>query len=139
MVHDGTQGNAMTEIALAMAMGFFSIMVLTALSMGVAPETSKIISAAQVAQSETDASKSGAVVTRADDLIAIFAQGRFHDVKLQPLDPARIPVDRRVILVVDPQLPMTDVLAARARIGAKDLVVSTMDKKWRKAVAGLGR
>jgi hypothetical protein len=31
----GTQENAMTEIALAMAMGFFSVMVLTAMSMGV--------------------------------------------------------------------------------------------------------
>ena len=31
---DATQGNAMTEIALAMAMGFFSVMVLTMMSMG---------------------------------------------------------------------------------------------------------
>ena len=34
-MHDTTQGNAMTEIALAMAMGFFSVMVLTMMSMGV--------------------------------------------------------------------------------------------------------
>lgn len=129
----------MTEIALAMAMGFFSIMVLTALSMGVTPEAARMISAAQVAQSESGEAKSGAIETRADDVIAIFAQGRFHDANLQPLDPARIPADRRVILVVDPRLPMADVLAARARIAAKDLVVSIMDGKWRKAVTGLKR
>ena len=34
-MNDGTQGNALTEIALAMAMGFFSVMVLTMMSMGV--------------------------------------------------------------------------------------------------------
>ena len=37
---NSSQENAMTEIALAMAMGFFSVMVLTAISMGVpAPKT----------------------------------------------------------------------------------------------------
>ena len=33
-MHDGSQGNAMTEIALALAMGFFSLPVLTMVSMG---------------------------------------------------------------------------------------------------------
>ena len=33
-MHDGSQGNAMTKIALALAMGFFSILVLTMVSMG---------------------------------------------------------------------------------------------------------
>ncbi len=133
----------MTEIALAMAMGFFSIMVLTALSMGVAPdarvapEPSKTIAAARVVKSDNGPARPGAIAAHSDDVIVIFARGRFHDAKLQPLDPARVAADRRVILVVDPRLPMKEVLAARARIGAANLVVSTMDDKWRKAVAGL--
>ncbi len=138
-MHDGTQGNAMTEIALAMAMGFFSIMVLTALSMGVAPDPSKTIAAAEVALSDSAKPNSGSIVKSPDDVIAIFAKGRFYDAKLQPVDPARFASDRRVILVVDPDLPMSRVLAARARIGAANLVVSTMDKKWRKAVMGMSR
>jgi hypothetical protein len=138
-MHDGTQGNAMTEIALAMAMGFFSIMVLTALSMGVGPQSSKSIAAARVAPSESGPSGPGAMTTRADDVIAIFTQGRFYDARLKPIDPARMAADRRVILVVDPGLSMSDVLTARARIGAKDLVVSIMDGKWRDAVAELER
>lgn len=138
-MHDGTQGNAMTEIALAMAMGFFSIMVLTALSMGVAPVASKLIAVAHVAKSESGKIETGTLAPQAEDVIVIFAQGRFHDAKLQPVDPALLPAKQRVILVVDPQLPMSDVLAARARIGAKDLVVSTMDENWRKATGGLGR
>lgn len=136
-MHDGPQGNAMTEIALAMAMGFFSIMVLTALSMGVAPNTSKTIAAAQVAKSDGGKSRPGAVTTGRDDVITVYARGRFHDARLTPIDPKTIPADRRVILVVDPGLPMAEVLTARARIGAGNLVVSTMDDKWRKAVAGL--
>jgi len=127
----------MTEIALAMAMGFFSIMVLTALSMGVAPDPSKTIAAARVVKSDSGPARPGAIATRSDDVIVVFARGRFHDAKLQPLDPARVAADRRVILVVDPLLPMKEVLAARARIGATNLVVSTMDDKWRKAVSGL--
>ena len=33
-MHDGSQGNAMTEIARAPAMGFFSLLVLTMVSLG---------------------------------------------------------------------------------------------------------
>ena len=36
-MHDGSQGNAMTEIALALAMGFFSLLVPTMVSMGGSP------------------------------------------------------------------------------------------------------
>ena len=116
LVHDGTQGNAMTEIALAMAMGFFSIMVLTVLMMGVAPDTSKSIAAAKVVQPATGETRPGAIAPRADDVIAIFARGRFHNANLQPLDPMKIPADRRVILVVDPRLPMSDPPASRANL-----------------------
>jgi hypothetical protein len=129
----------MTEIALAMAMGFFSIMVLTALSMGVAPDPARTIAAAKIAQPDSGKPKSGAVAAQADDVIVIFARGRFHDARLRPLDPLNISAGRRVILVVDPKLPMSEALAARGRINASDLVVSTMNEKWRKAVAGMAR
>ena len=33
-MYDGSQGNAMTEVALALAMGFFSLLVLALVSMG---------------------------------------------------------------------------------------------------------
>ncbi len=33
-MHDGSQGHAMTEIALALAIGFFSLLVPTMVSMG---------------------------------------------------------------------------------------------------------
>ena len=69
------------------------------------------------------------IAAQADDVVVIFARGRFHDARLRPLNPLNISAGRRVILVVDPKLPMSEALAARGRINASDLVVSTMDEK----------
>ena len=137
-MHDGTQGNAMTEIALAMAMGFFSIMVLTILSMGVGSFETKNVAAAALAEAKSDAAATrGTIEAGTDDFLVIFARGRFYDSKLKPIDPARVPADRRVILAVEPLLPMTEALAARARVAVRNLVVSTMDARWQKAIAGV--
>ena len=135
-MHDGTQGNAMTEIALAMAMGFFSIMVLTILSMGVGSLETKNVAAAALAEAKSDATR-GTIEAGTDDFLVIFARGRFYDSKLKPIDPARVPADRRVILAVEPLLPMTEALAARARVAVRNLVVATMDARWQKAIAGV--
>ncbi len=136
-MHEGSQGNAMTEIALAMAMGFFSIMVLTILSMGVGSLETGKIAAAAVARAESGATAPGTIETGKDDYLVIFARGRFYDSRLKPIDPARVPTGRRVILAVEPDLPMTEALAARARVAVENLVVSTMDSRWQKAIAGV--
>ena len=48
--HNTTADSAMTEVALALAMGFFSIMVLTMVSMGTgSPVTAKVTEAARLA------------------------------------------------------------------------------------------
>jgi hypothetical protein len=130
-MHDGSQGNPMTEIALALAMGFFSIMVLTVISMGAAPQSGQTAAAAILAPSSKGES---AVELDSEDTIVVYHEGRFLDVQLKPVDPATIRPAGRLILAIDPVLPLGEAMAARARFKTGKLVVSTLDADWLKAL-----
>jgi len=133
-----SQENAMTEIALALAMGFFSIMVLTMVSMGVPAsgevrenKAIQVLTLAAPAKSDTTA---GAIHPADEDVIVVYNGGRFLDRDLKPLDVAAIDPARRVILALDPGLPVEEALKARGRIANADLIVSSLDERWRAAL-----
>lgn len=132
-MNDGTQGNAMTEIALAMAMGFFSVMVLTMMSMGVGLGEKRAIDTAILAP---PASRSNAAAdsVKKDDLLVIYDGGRYLGRTLRPLDKATIARATRVILAVSPDIPMAAAMKARQGLGVKNLVVTTLDRRWRQAL-----
>lgn len=132
-VNDGTQGNAMTEIALAMAMGFFSVMVLTMMSMGVGLGQKQSIETAILAPPASQSSAATDTVKK-DDLLVIYHRGRFLDRALRPLDRSAITRAARVVLAVPPDIPMTAAMKARGDLGVKNLVVTTLDRRWQKAL-----
>jgi len=125
----------MTEVALALAMAFFSLMVLTMVSMGAqSPDSQKTAATATAAPKMTVAlssksdqkSKKGAKKTT----LIVFWNGAFLDRNLQPLNPATRKFEGRVILAMPPELPMKQALEARARIKAGNLVVSALNDRW---------
>ena len=126
----------MTEIALALAMAFFSIMVLTMISMGVGTAENEPVAAAVVAPAKPETAPAAAVTTQDDDLIVVYFGGRYLDKDLQVLDPSGLRPQGRVILALDPALPMSEALAARGRIDAENLVVSVLDEKWLATLKG---
>jgi hypothetical protein len=130
IVEDTGYGNAMTEIALALAMAFFSIMVLTMISMGVGDAENKPAIGAVVAPAETDTAPSAQIRTQAEDKIVVYYAGRYFDKNLGVLDPAAMQGEGRVILALDPKLPMAEALLARGRIDVENLVVSVLDERW---------
>ena len=71
-MYDGSQGNAMTEIALALAMGFFSLMVLALVSMGAgrAQEASAVAAILQPAANRT--TDRGMIEVESQDTILIY-------------------------------------------------------------------
>lgn len=123
--------SAMTEIALALAMAFFCIMVLAMISMGVpGTEAAQPTTGAVLAEAERDAAEASRVAPEKQDQLVIFYQGRFWDRELNALDPAKVAAGGRVILALDPALPMKDALSARSRIDVPDLVVAALDERW---------
>ena len=77
---DSSYGNAMTEIALALAMAFFSIMVLTMVSMSAAPEKISKDQAQptiNLANSNTSNNQNAAAPTKRK--LVVFWNGQFAD------------------------------------------------------------
>jgi hypothetical protein len=128
----GAQDSVMAEIALALAMGFFSVMVLTMVSMGAGE--AEILPAAspdRVALAASDGgTKGGAAAPVAAGSVLIFYRGRFFDAALKPIDPSRFDAGSGQVLAVEPGLPLEEALAARRRIAGRDLTVTTLDARW---------
>lgn len=132
-MNDGTQGNAMTEIALAMAMGFFSVMVLTMMSMGVGMGEKRKLETVLLAP-PADTGSAAADTVKEDDLLVIFDRGRYLGRDLKPLSLAKVSAAARVVLAVPRELSMAEAMKARRGLKAKTLVVTTLDARWRRAL-----
>ncbi len=139
---DAHYGNAMTEVALALSMAFFSIMILAMVSMSAVPierpateSSSEKSIAAKLAAAAPDLPENSSASPTPDDTLVIYHKGRFFSDEAKPLDPAKLDRTRRIILALSPQTEMAEALQARARIAAENLVVSILSEQWLAALA----
>ena len=130
----GAEDGAMTEVALALAMAFFSILVLTLVSMGGGASETPSYQAIHLVQTSSDRPVS--VLPADDDVIVIFDGERYLDTDLNQLDPASLTAagGRRIVLAIDPSVRLADVMAARSRIAVSNLVIANLDDRWRAAI-----
>ena len=128
MQSTGHEG-AMTEIALALAMAFFSIMVLTLISIGTPGIETTAVKV--IAVEAEDKKGAGSSSIEQGDLIVIFHDDAFLDKTMKPISAERMGNHPgRVILAISPVTPLRDVVGARERIGSKNLVVTELDALW---------
>lgn len=133
---DTHYGNAMTEVALALAMAFFSIMILAMVSMGAAhapkpaAQAGQQTLAAKLAPNAPAEKSSGTATPAPEDTLLIYRSGRYFDRDLQPVEPERMTFSGRVILALAPETEMAEALQARSRIPTENLVVSLLNDKW---------
>ena len=140
MIH-GVQNNAMAEIALALAMGFFSIMVLTLVSMGggLAPASETIHQHQGVSVSRTDNPDAAHGTNEASgsispDTLVIDHAGKFLDAALNPVDPTGLADKERIVLGVDETLSMAEAIKAREQIPNGNITVAPLDPRWQTAL-----
>jgi len=130
---DASYGNAMTEIALALAMAFFAIMVLAMVSMGAPATTDAKVSAPapiKLTLAPPSMTSGQPEKAKAKQTIVVFWKGRFLDKNLKPIRIDQQAFPDGAILALSPELSMAEALKARARIKARKLVVSTLDARW---------
>ncbi|NVJ90977.1 MAG: hypothetical protein HWE34_04935 [Methylocystaceae bacterium] len=143
---DTTQTNAMAEIALALAMGFFSIMVLTMVSMGggmvsqmsqsaIKDDPISIAKSADKPQEETNDGNSQNVQPQN---LVIFYKGQFLDHDLNSLKPADLGGRAKVVLAVSPDLSMSNTMAARKQVSVTDITVVVLNETWLSALQEAG-
>lgn len=129
----------MTEIALAMAIGFFSVMVLTAISMGVpAPKThtkqSASVAIAILAQNSASAGSGKASKLTKKDVLVIYDGKQYRDRFLDALDLTTLKNAKRVVLAVTPNLSMSAAMQAQKGLPANKIVITTLDPNWNRVM-----
>jgi len=134
---EGPYGNAMTEIALALAMAFFSVMVLAMVSMGTGSSVTK--QAFADASTQSDAARlevvrsepgNRAASAKVKTRLVIYHQNRFLDADLTEIDPQGLAPDADIVLAIDPELALAEAITARTRISAGKITVTTLDERW---------
>ena len=130
-------GNAMTEIALALAMAFFSIMVLTMISMGTGLQPKRPAVGAVLAPAVAAANSPAVITPGPEDKILIYYKGRFFDRELKPAEPKAPHAGGRVILALSPEISVKEALDARARVETPNLIVSVLDERWLKTLRSI--
>lgn len=131
-MHNDT--NAMTEVALALAMAFFALMVLTLVSMGVPSATSD--AAGDTAVNEAIAVEGAATNERAlasSEQLIFYYDGQFFDSDLNALAPS-LNIAGAVVLAVPRDLSLADLLEVRRRISSPNLSITTLDGDWQQAL-----
>jgi len=139
MEQDSQQTKAMVEVALALAMGFFSIMVLAMVSMGSGvgarptsvglPSGVSVTASSPSDQAPRDARGPGTPVSPTE--LIIFHGGEFLSADLRPVDPAAWRGGKtKLVLAVAPGADFKTVMDARRRIGGSGVTVTGLDSRW---------
>jgi hypothetical protein len=129
-MHESNSQNAMTEVALALAMGFFSLMVLTLVSMGAGTgETSEAV-AFELSRPVEGTPTQARTELEQDDQFILYYQGRFLDRGLKPIAPTDLDPEKRTILGLGPDLPLSEAMSVRSQFATINLVITTLDNRW---------
>lgn len=135
MINDGA--NPLAEVALALAMAFFSLMILMLFAMVNAPKAD--------ATDVGPATMEMAVESRdppPDDEerhLVIFTDGGFFNENLNRLDPAAIDPAQPVILAVSQQMPISRITGFQRRYPDLTIEIAELTPDWEERIAGMGR
>ena len=135
MINDGA--NPLAEVALALAMAFFSLMILMLFAMVNAPKAD--------ATDVGPATMEMAVESRdpppdnEERHLVIFTDGGFFDEDLNRLDPAAIDPAQPVILAVSQQMPISRITGFQRRYPDLTIEIAELAPDWEERIAGMGR
>jgi hypothetical protein len=129
-MHHNHSENAMTEIALALAMGFFSLMVLTLVSMGSGSSPDQVAVTARLSKPIESSQPEAISRISPNDLLVIYYDGRLLDRGLAPIKPDALDTSRRTVLALPPNIPLAEAMQTRGRFNSTDLIVTTLDERW---------
>lgn len=135
MINDGA--NPLAEVALALAMAFFSLMILMLFAMVNAPKAD----ATDVGPTTMEM----AVESRdpppdnEERHLVIFTDGGFFDENLNRLDPAAIDPAQPVILAVSQQMPISRITGFQRRYPDLTIEIAELTPDWEERIDGMGR
>jgi hypothetical protein len=139
MFQESNQTKAMVEVALALAMGFFSIMVLAMVSMSTGTATkdtlSNFTSPVKVEKQNNPASKSDQGVINSTEIkktnLIIWFGNQFLDSNLKRINPNSWMINRQeAILAVTPDTNLKHLLDIKERLGSENIKITSLNQEW---------
>ena len=138
-----SQNNALVEIALALAMAFFSIMVLAMVSMGVSGKVhnqdktvEKYFQSSIKLRASSSNDKSSHSISASDQIdrksLIIYFQNKFFDAELIEIPKHKLIKSKIKVVAVDPSIPTAEALKVRKMFGSNPVVVTLLNKVWLK-------
>ena len=113
-------GNPLAEVALALSMAFFSLMILMLVAVLNSPPTNQQIKIGNDGTSP---------ISEKMDLF-VYSGGQLYDKNLTRLNVVALPADQKILLAVDPQLELSAVLEIVGKVGHQNLQITKLDAAW---------
>ena len=135
MINDGA--NPLAEVALALAMAFFSLMILMLFAMVNAPK----VNTTNVGPATMEMAVESRDPPPDDEErhLVIFTDGGFFDENLNRLDPAAIDPAQPVILAVSQQMPISRITGFQRQYPGLTIEIAELTPDWEERIAGMGR
>jgi hypothetical protein len=128
-MEDQSGNHALTEVALALAMAFFAMMVLAMVSMSVRsvvePETLTVSEQPQQAEQHSEP-----IAADVEPQLIIYYLGRFSTADGKPMDLQTIDPHQALVLAIAPDISVQEALAVKAKISSPDLTITTLTPQW---------
>ena len=131
MINDGA--NPLAEVALALAMAFFSLMILMLFAMVNAPQADSTESAAATVEMSKNAKAKA--TDDAERQLVVFTEDGVFDSTLTPLDPAGIDTKRPVILAVSDRMPISSITSFQRQYPELTLEIAELTPEWQARLA----
>ena len=133
MLNDGA--NPLAEVALALAMAFFSLMVLMLFAVVNAPATDST----QASSATLDMALDPRDPAHGEDdrQLVIYTAAGFFDEQLNRIDPATVDSARPVILAVSEQMPISRVTGFQRQYPDLRLEIAELTPDWQARIASM--
>ena len=127
---DSSECKEMTEVALALAMAFFSIMVLTMVSMGSNPSPVSNTAVAPSTLQALETAYDGTQVIKDTNTVIIVWKNRFLNKNLRPIKTNELDPKSKIVLAISPELKMVELMRLRSKFKAYKTSFSPLDSAW---------
>lgn len=138
-----TTTQAMTEVALALSMAFFALLIVALLSFQV-PQQKNALAAdespsvnntekIQLENASVNSTKNSADSEQEPEQVVFFYQGNFVDQQLKSLAPVNLQYSQSrqtLVLAVAPSLTFSEVMALRNKINHPNLSITLISEEW---------
>ena len=135
MINDGA--NPLAEVALALAMAFFSLMILMLFAMVNAPTIDDMN--AEPTTVEMDANPRDQANNEDERQLVIYSTAGFFDEQLNRLNPAEIDPTIPVILAVSDQMAISRITSFQRQYPDLKLEIAELTPEWQARIASMGR